>query len=127
MTAKNRRGVFDLGVEIRSLIPFQASFNRCTTDSMFQMPKATDRSAPGNPPGRTPAAPGYAESSTGSPLFGNGLDKFGSATPAPDGQRLLMLRHDAGRGVTPYVFRIGQAPDKRAVEIPGMWGSPVWR
>ncbi|HEX8911397.1 MAG TPA: hypothetical protein VF796_03480, partial [Humisphaera sp.] len=59
--------------------------------------------------------------------FGPGLDRFGFVAPAPDGKRVLMMRYDAGRGPTPYVFRIGEAPGRPAVDLPGLWGSPQWR
>jgi Tol biopolymer transport system component len=60
-------------------------------------------------------------------LFGDGLKKLSFPAPAPDGLRMLMIRYVPDRGTTPYVFRIGEAPDQPAVQVGGTWSGAVWR
>lgn len=60
-------------------------------------------------------------------LFGDGLSKFAFPTPAPDGQRLMIIGVNDRKETMPFVFRIGELPDKPVVQQGGMWATPKWR
>jgi hypothetical protein len=67
--------------------------------------------------------------------FGDGMKNFHAPAPAPDGQRLLMMRYDPtrlpsdpeARPPVPVVMKLDGTDIRTVVEAVGLWGKPAWR
>jgi hypothetical protein len=60
-------------------------------------------------------------------LFGDGLAGYGFPSPAPDGQRIMMMHFRPDKAPEPMIFRIGDSKGTPATTAPGLWAAPAWR
>jgi hypothetical protein len=59
--------------------------------------------------------------------FGDGRRGCVFPCPAPDGQRLLMLRRRANDGPEPIVIDLATGRERVLPRADGLWGQPAWR
>jgi hypothetical protein len=60
-------------------------------------------------------------------LFADGLKGYGFPTPAPDGQRLLMLHYLPNQLPEPTILPIGSSQGQPVPHESGLWAQPAWR
>jgi len=60
-------------------------------------------------------------------LYADGLRGYGMPSPAPDGERLIMMHFSEGQPPAPTILPIGQSEGTPAITAPGLWTMPSWR
>jgi Tol biopolymer transport system component len=58
---------------------------------------------------------------------GDGLKGYGFPAPAPDGQRVIMMKFNGNKGPRPILLNLGESEGKPITDAPGLWTTPVWR
>jgi hypothetical protein len=59
--------------------------------------------------------------------YADGLSGYGFPSPAPDGERIVMMHFRQGIAPEPTILPIGGSDGKPALTAPGLWATPAWR